>query len=148
MTSQDEDLIIYYILSKTRNVCVRTLNNFIFKLEWIQPNYILKISYKLKHCTSLSQENKTLLTDQYWLTRGKGNTQKFTRYVGWHVYSDHIKTIYLLRIMQHFIFWLHQIELPKKPYMCNSVYDPVCAVAETLDIDTLVEYEQVIDWKM
>lgn len=51
--------------------------------------------------------------------------------------------------MQHFIFWLHQIELPKKTlYMCNSVYDPVCAVAETLDIDTLVEYEQVIDWKM
>lgn len=29
--------------------------------------------------------------------------------------------------------------------MCNSVYDPVCAVAETLDIDTLVEYEQVIN---
>lgn len=29
--------------------------------------------------------------------------------------------------------------------MCNSVYDPVCAVAETLDIDTLVEYEQMID---
>lgn len=47
--------------------------------------------------------------------------------------------------MQHFIFWLHQIELPKKPYMGNSVYDPVCAVAETLDIVTLVEYEQVID---
>lgn len=29
--------------------------------------------------------------------------------------------------------------------MYNSVYDPVCAAAETLDIDTLVEYEQVID---
>lgn len=29
--------------------------------------------------------------------------------------------------------------------MYNSVYDPVCAVAETLDIDTLVEYEQVIN---
>lgn len=40
------------------------------------------LQLKLKHCTSLSQENKTLLTDQYWLTRGKGNTQKFTRYVG------------------------------------------------------------------
>lgn len=29
--------------------------------------------------------------------------------------------------------------------MYNSVYDLVCAVAETLDIDTLVEYEQVIN---
>lgn len=29
--------------------------------------------------------------------------------------------------------------------MYNSVYDPVCAVAETLDIDTLVEYERVIN---
>lgn len=29
--------------------------------------------------------------------------------------------------------------------MYNSVYDPVCAAAETLDIDTLVEYEQVIN---
>lgn len=51
--------------------------------------------------------------------------------------------------MQHFIFWLHQIELPKKPTcVIQSMHDPVCAVAETLDIDTLVEYEQMIDWIM
>lgn len=37
------------------------------------------------------------------------------------------------------------INLNGQEVTMESKIDPVCAVAETLDIDTLVEYEQVID---